>query len=693
MKGNVNLLNALVGFVGLTTISNCALARLKTLAQPLRNVCCAKPVGLLLATLTTTLSLSLSLAAGQMDLWHQAYPRPTDQNIWDVATDGTNWVAVGAGGAIVVSPDATNWAAVNPTPTNQIVKAVLFAANRWVAVGFGGAIVTSTNAADWVNCPSGTTETFYGVSYGNGRFLAVGSYGAIASSTNGSDWQLESNPNPSKQSLLGLAFGKGIFVTGGSGGVLQTSADGVSWAQTFTASQSVQAVFFDGDLFLAGLYNGLVYASADGTNWTYTGFSALYPKRFAKFQGTWYCAAGYLWQSSDLTNWTSVPTDAFSSSSSGGTYNVTASGGTLLITGEEGNLLVSTDGTNYLQCRQGRPLPLASVVRHGNRLIVPSLSADRLVLTSEDGWNWTERPFGATANQSISDGQIVITVGTRGSSDDISVSTNGLAWTPIPLRSRSGLYGVTTTSSGYAAVGGGGVVYTSSDGTHWTSNAIPGAPALKSVVGGSTRIVAVGPPKTNYFSDDGMHWTAALSSTTNQLLSVAFGAGRFVAAGARGTVARSDDGAAWQSTFLGGTLTIKRVIFANNQFVAATTGNTFTSPDGASWRAETNAPSNLKDISYAQGAFATLSASTYSAVSISGEVPLWLTGLTYGNDELIRIGTSSAVGEVYALEFSPDAKTWGNAILMTNALGYGSAAMPLLGPVGLFRMRATSSLP
>jgi hypothetical protein len=666
---------------------------LKTLARRLSNVCCTKPLGLLLATLATTLSLEFSLAAGQMDLWHQAYPRPTDQSISDIATDGTNWVAVGAGGAIAVSPDATNWAGVNPVPTYQNLKAVLFAANRWVAVGSGGAIVTSTNEVDWVNCASGTTETLCGVSYGNGRFLTVGSYGAIASSTNGSDWQLESVPNPSKQSLLGLAFGKGIFVTGGLGGVMQTSADGVSWAQTLAASQSIRTVYFDGDLFLTGLYNGLVYASADGTNWTYTGSSALYPYRLAKFQGTWFCATGYLWQSSDLTNWTSVPTDAFSSSSSGGTYNVTAFGGTLLITGEEGNLLVSTDGTNFLQCRQGRPLSLASVVRHGNRLIVPSLSVDRLVLTSEDGWNWTERPFGATANQSISDGQLVITVGTRGSSDDISVSTNGIDWKPIFLRSRSGLYGVTSTSFGYAAVGGGGVVYTSSDGTYWTSNAIPGAPALKGVAGGPTRIVAVGPPGTNYFSGDGAQWTAAPSSTTNQLFSVAFGAGRFVAAGARSTVARSDDGAAWQSTFLGSTLTVRRVIFANNQFVAATTGNTFTSPDGASWTAETNAPSNLKDISYAQGAFATLSASTYSTVNISGKVPLLLTGLTYGNDDLVRIGTSSAVGEVYALESSPDTKTWGNAILMTNTLGFGSVAVPPPGPVGLFRMRAASSLP
>ena len=628
-----------------------------------------------------------------MDLWHQAYPRPTDQTIWDAATDGTNWVAVSAGGSILVSPDATNWAAVNPAPVSPVLHAVHYAANHWIAVGSGGAIVSSTNAVDWVNCASGTTETFYGVSYGNGRFLTVGSYGAITSSTNGIDWQLESIPGPFKSSLLGLAFGKGIFVTSGLGGVLQTSADGVSWAETFSAGHDVHAVSFDGDLFLVGRYNGLVYASPDGTNWTSTGaLSAPYSYRFAKFNGTWYSAAGYLWQSTDLTNWTYVPTDAFSSSSGGGTYNVTASRGTLLITGEEGNLLVSTEGTNFLKCRQGRPLPLASVVRHGNRFIVPTLSADRLVLTSEDGWNWTERPFGATANQSISDGQLVLTVGTRGSSDDISVSTNGIDWKPISLRSRSGLFGVTTTSFGYTAVGGGGVVYTSNDGTHWASNAIPGAPALKSVAGGPTRIVAVGPPGTNYFSGDGTQWTAAPSSTTNQLLSVAFGAGRFVAGGARGTVARSDDGTAWQSTFLGSTLTIKRVIFANNQFVAATTGSTFTSPNGALWTAETNAPSNLKDISYAQGSFATLAASTYSTVNISGKSPLLLAGLAYGNDGLIRVRTSSAVGAAYALESSPDTKTWGNAILMTNTLGYGSIAVPPLGPVGLFRMSAASPL-
>jgi hypothetical protein len=415
--------------------------------------------------------------------------------------------------------------------------------------------------------------------------------------------------------------------------------------------------------------------------------SATYAYRFAKYNGSWYAAAGYLWQSTDLTNWTYVPTAAFSSSSGGGTYSVTAAAGQLLITGEQSNLLISTDGTNFASCRQGRPLPLASVARLGNRFILPTLSTDRLLLTSEDGWNWTERPFGATANQTLADGQLVLTVGTRGSTDDISVSTNGIDWKPIALRSRSGLYGVAPTSFGYTAVGGGGVVYTSTDGTHWTSNAISGAPALKSVAGGASCVVVVGPPGTNYFSSGGAQWTATPSSTTNQLLSVAFGAGRFVAGGARGTVAWSEDGTSWQSTFLGSSLTLKRIIFANNQFVLATTGNTFTSPDGVSWTAQTNAPSNLKDICNGQGSFATVAASTYGIVKISGQTPLLIAGLGYGNDNLVRIRTSSAVGAAYALESSPDTLTWGNTILMTNALGYGSVAVPPIGPVGFFRMR------
>lgn len=159
------------------------------------------------------------------------------------------------------------------------------------------------------------------------------------------------------------------------------------------------------------------------------------------------------------------------------------------------------------------------------------------------------------------------------------------------------------------------------------------------------------------------------------------------AGGSAGSHLQPDD-ACWRST-----LTIKRVIYSNNQFVAATSGSTFTSPDGVSWTAETNAPSNLKDIYYAKGGFVSLSANTYGVVSISGRPPLLLTASAPSNDDQIRIETSSGVGEVYALESSPDLKSWDTAMLMTNTLGHGSVAVPPLGTAGFFRMRSVSPLP
>jgi hypothetical protein len=648
-------------------------------------------LGLLLAA---ALCLAFSSSAEGLDVCHQAYPRPSNQTIWDSATDGTNWVAVGAGGTILVSPDATNWAAVSPlVPGKPTLKAVIFAAQRWIAVGSGGTIVVSSNAVDWATRPSGVTDQLNGVAYGNDRYVIAGNNGVVESSTNGLDWRLESTPSPFKASYNGVVFGKGIFVTSDLGGGMWTSTDGVSWAQTFSTGHNTYSIAFAGDRFLAGAYSGMVYASADGTNWGYTGgFDAPYAYRFVKHQAAWFASSGWLWKSTDLTNWIIVDTRAWSMSSGGGTYAVTASGDTLLLTGDHGNVLVSNDETNFLQRRHGTPLPLGSVARHGHRLIVPTLAADRRLLTSEDGWTWTERPFGATANQTISDDRLVITVGTRGSYDDISVSADGLVWTPASVRSRNGLYGVAATSFGYFVVGGGGVIYSSGNGVNWTSNAVPGAPALKGVATDASRIVVVGPPGTNYVSTDGVHWNQTASSTTNQLLSVAFGASRFVAGGAKGTVVRSDDGSVWQSGFLGSGLTVYRVIFAENQFVAATSGSTFTSPDGLSWTAETNAPSGLKDIYYGAGRFVMLSADMYGygTVSISGKVPLLLAASRGRNEGEIRIEASSGVGEIFELESSPDLKTWSTAMLLTNALGYGVTEVPRVGSAGFFRINAAT---
>ena len=305
-----------------------------------------------------------SAKAIDWDHWNQIYPRPTSQGLRDVTSDGTNWVAVGTAGTVLVSPDATHWAqAVVAPPVSISLNGVTAAAGRWVAVGGRGTILSSDNAANWINVsPATTTESFEAVAYGGDRFLAVGAYGLVASSTNGVDWKVEVAPNSFQPSLAGIAYGNGVFVAGGLG-TLQTSYDGVTWTpQSFQPQHDIHAVWFDGARFIAGRIFGVVFTSTDGTNWVSPGgLSASYINKFTKLGNTWYAAAGNIYSSSDLTNWTFIDTGAYSSSSAGGISAASALNGTMVIVGEAGNVLNSRDGTNYVQLRAGRPLPLSHV--------------------------------------------------------------------------------------------------------------------------------------------------------------------------------------------------------------------------------------------------------------------------------------------------------------------------------------------
>ena len=51
-----------------------------------------------------------AVKAADWDHWSQIYPRPTNQGLRDVASDGTNRVTVGTAGTVLVSSDGTNWA-------------------------------------------------------------------------------------------------------------------------------------------------------------------------------------------------------------------------------------------------------------------------------------------------------------------------------------------------------------------------------------------------------------------------------------------------------------------------------------------------------------------------------------------------------------------------------------------------------
>jgi hypothetical protein len=621
--------------------------------------------------------------------WHQVYPWPTAQNLWSVGSDGTNEVAVGFGGAVLVSPDTTNWVPLS-VPLSSNFQAVTYEAGRWVAVGEGGSIITSENALDWVQRSSGTTEDFTSVVYGGDRFVAVGYYGLSAWSTNGLHWESTAT-SPWSMSLSSVTYGKGLFVAGGLG-VIAISPDGSTWTPlSYSPAHDVNAVWYDGTQFLASETFGGVITSPDGTNWTFRStLPTTFIYGFTKFQDRWLAAGGGLFVSRDLTNWTSVNTGAYGSGSEGGVYGAFASEGKLFVVGEFGNLLVSSDNTNFLQCHEGRPLSLGLVIRHRDEFMAFSRSGT--ALASKEGWKWVERPCGSPSFIPLDgffDGSQSVVAGSwywpySGYSwNEIHTTVDGASWTSRPIASSGGLYGVTRSTNLYVAVGAKGAIHTSTNGTVWTSGTLPGAPTLLGIASDGQQFVAVGPPGSNFFSADGLEWIATNSGTQRGLVSAVYGSGRFVAVGARGAVVVSTNGTQWQAITAVTNRDFRRVIFGDGQFVAITDANVFSSLDGLSWTNRCNALASLNGIACGESGFL---AAAGGSLYMSGREPLLLNRPLWEPSGVFHFGMFSKPGDICRIESSSNLVDWTSQQLVTNTFGVKSVALPTLGMKAFFRL-------
>jgi photosystem II stability/assembly factor-like uncharacterized protein len=124
------------------------------------------------------------------------------------------YVAVGLGGTLLTSTDASNW--ISPTvtwTTPSTLRGVAFGSPTvagivtptFVAVGDGGALVTSTdNGATWTLASiSGTAVNVNAVTYGH-QFIAVGDLGSIFTSVDGVTWQAATSA--ATDNLYGIAF-------------------------------------------------------------------------------------------------------------------------------------------------------------------------------------------------------------------------------------------------------------------------------------------------------------------------------------------------------------------------------------------------------------------------------------------------------------------------------------------------------
>lgn len=149
-----------------------------------------------------------------------ARPLGVDQSFFGIANRGnTLFVAAGAGGALRVSTDLSNWvAAASPVTRDLSAIAVSSSATStlFAAVGQGGTLLTSSDGRNWTAPAPVVAADLKGLVYGS-RFVGVGAGGAVVFSDDGSSWSTASSGTVAD--LNSVTFGDGTYMAAGAGGV------------------------------------------------------------------------------------------------------------------------------------------------------------------------------------------------------------------------------------------------------------------------------------------------------------------------------------------------------------------------------------------------------------------------------------------------------------------------------------------
>ncbi|HMO66353.1 MAG TPA: hypothetical protein PKE47_14200, partial [Verrucomicrobiota bacterium] len=169
-----------------------------------------------------------------------------------VAADAERIVVVGDEGAVLTSPDGTNWTA-RTIPGRPLLTSVAAHPGGYVATGRGGALFTSPDAVTWTPRATGTTNWLYRVRHFGGRLLAVGQGGTLLTSTNTVDWTPHATGTTAWLNDVTHAGGAWFLV--GNQGTVRFSTSLADWtdAAAITGKSLYAAAAHEGQLVLAGI--------------------------------------------------------------------------------------------------------------------------------------------------------------------------------------------------------------------------------------------------------------------------------------------------------------------------------------------------------------------------------------------------------------------------------------------------------
>jgi hypothetical protein len=370
----------------------------------------------------------VTAAADSLDRWTVRSPGLTENAFHGIAYGNGQFVAVGAAGTIVKTPDGVNWT-LRQAPTSSALSAITYEDGQFVAVGDSGTIVTSNDGSNWVLRASGTKLPLVAITWGNGLFVAVGGgyddkngkwQSIIASSSDGVNWnQRQPTSADGSVGLLSVTFGSEQFVAVGNlasptgayanrSSILRSS-DGVNWVEVPVINNygPVASITYGNGHFVAAVrpdgHNSVVLTSADSLDW-----SASFPE-VANLSGLCYgngqfvgTVDGDLANSADGLDWVYHPSglpwdDRFNAE----LQSIAYGHGQFVAVGDKGTIVTSEDGGSWTR-REPKELIVLSDLTYGdgqfvavgNRFNPATLAWEAISETSADGQLWTQTQGG-----------------------------------------------------------------------------------------------------------------------------------------------------------------------------------------------------------------------------------------------------------------------------------------------------------
>jgi len=288
-----------------------------------------------------------------------------------------NFIAVGEGKNILISPDGINWHTRSTTGIDHF-NGIANGNNIFVAWettrSLSANLLSSPDAKHWTLRSSNTFPYPLAMIYANGIFVAVCSFGVVLTSPDGMNWTNSATlrSGSDTDALQAIAFGGGSFVTVSAFGNIWHSPDGINWTVVQGSFPALNAVTYGNGIFVAAGGNE-IFTSSDGVNWTGDTLN-LFPildilslaqgnNTFVavgirtEFQGTQPVSTLVLLHSSDGINWTGELSTIDVS-----VNRLNFARELFFLTGINGTILTSPDGITWTHRESGSTEFILSVI-------------------------------------------------------------------------------------------------------------------------------------------------------------------------------------------------------------------------------------------------------------------------------------------------------------------------------------------